>query len=42
LKNGNVGIGTTAPTQKLTVAGNISVDNVIKAPTGKDIIIQLG
>jgi hypothetical protein len=32
--NGNVGIGTTSPAQKLHVAGNVRVDGAIVAPEG--------
>ncbi|MEK7122656.1 MAG: shufflon system plasmid conjugative transfer pilus tip adhesin PilV, partial [Patescibacteria group bacterium] len=34
IRNGNVGIGTTSPNQKLDVAGSIKVDGAIVSPEG--------
>jgi hypothetical protein len=38
--SGNVGIGTTSPTAKLHVSGNIYTEDNVIIPSGKDILIR--
>ena len=40
--NGNVGIGTTNPTSKLTVSGNVNVSGIVTALGGFNLGIQSG
>jgi hypothetical protein len=39
---GNVGIGTTSPDEKLTVAGNVKIDGNLNIYYGSDKVMELG
>ena len=41
VKSGNVGIGTTSPSEKLDVNGNIKISNIIYGPGGNNASIGL-